>query len=714
MRPAAALLLALVPLAAGAASAQARRGTVSVDTTRRLAAFEPGRAWGAALDGHDADEIAGIYTSANIAAMNGAGFGPVSYRLRTELAIEAWHWNPEGSWSDPAHHQGYWTSSDRASRPIERSYGYRLPRRGRTVDDADNDGYSRIDDGDTASFWKSNPYLDPRFTGESESEHPQWVVVDLGAPRAVSAVRLVWGEPHARRYELDWWQGNQDVPIDRNPPGHWQRFPSGTRSSGRGGDVLLALAPRAVRTRFVRLTMLESSHTAPSGASDPRDSLGFALREMFAGTLDRRGRLRDAMRHGVHASEQSEILVSSTDPWHRESDRDTSSAQPGFDLVFGSGLTHGLPVLVPVAVLFDTPANAAAELRYLRSRGWPVPRLELGEEPDGQRVSPEDFAALYLQFARALRAEDSTVTLGGPSWQNLLDDELALWPAREDSARGSWISRFLAALSSAHAPSHAFGFLSFEWYPFDDPCAPTGPSLARASDLLSRALERLRQSGLPDSIPRILTEYGYSAHSGPAEVDIASGLLNADVLAGFMAHGGGEAYVYGWEPGWLGTWKGCGEDGNNLLFLADELGGVRFRMPAYHAGRLLTRAWADSTGGAHQMFAARLAPARGAGGAGLVSTWALRRPDGRWALLLINRDPDHAWDVDARLGAGPEGRPLAGPLDVWRYSRAQYQWSGRGEHGRPVRDDPPAHRTFAAVPGRFDLPPYSITVIVGR
>jgi hypothetical protein len=714
VKPAAAFLLALLPLSAGAATAQARRGTVSVDTSRRLATFEPGRAWGAALDGHDADEIAGIYTPANIAAMNSAGFGPVTYRLRTELAIEAWHWNPEGTWSDPAHRQGYWTSSDRASRPIERSYGYRLPRRGRTIDDADNDGYSRIDDGDTASFWKSNPYLDPRFTGASEAEHPQWVVVDLGAPRAVSAARLAWGEPHARRYALDWWQGNQNEPIDRNPPGHWQRFPSGTRSSGRGGDVLLALAPQPIRTRFVRLTLLESSHTAPSGAGDPRDSVGFALREMFVGTLDRRGRLRDVMRHGAHAGEQSEILVSSTDPWHRESDRDTTSAQPGFDLVFGSGLTHGLPVLVPVAVLFDTPANAAAELRWLRSRGYPVPRLELGEEPDGQRVSPEDFAALYLQFARALRAEDSTVTLGGPSWQTLLDDQLALWPAREEVAHASWISRFLSALRAAGAPPRAFGFLSFEWYPFDDPCATTGPSLARADDLLSHALDRLRGSGLPDSIPLILTEYGYSAHSGPAEVDIASALLNADVLAEFTAHGGSEAYVYGWEPGWLGTWKGCREDGNNMLFLADDEGGVRFRMPAYHAGRLLTRAWADSTGGAHEMFAARLAPERGTGGGGLVSTWALRRPDGRWALLLINRDPDHAWVVDARLGTGPQNRPLSGPLDVWRYSRAQYQWSGRGEHGRPTRDDPPTHRTLAAAPGRFELPPYSITVLLGR
>ena len=74
-------------------------------------------------------------------------------------------------------------------------------------------------------------------------------------------------------------------------------------------------------------------------------------------------------------------------------------------------------MLVPAGVLYDTPENAAAEIRFLKAR-YPVRQIEMGEEPDGQYVSPEHEAGLYLQFATAIHNVDPRLALGGPSFQS--------------------------------------------------------------------------------------------------------------------------------------------------------------------------------------------------------------------------------------------------------------------------------------------------------
>ena len=80
----------------------------------------------------------------------------------------------------------------------------------------------------------------------------------------------------------------------------------------------------------------------------------------------------------------------------------TKGDQIGFDFFFHSGITRGLPAIVPIAMLYNTPEDAANEIAYLYKRHYPVSRIEMGEEADGQRMLPEDYAALYLQFATAI------------------------------------------------------------------------------------------------------------------------------------------------------------------------------------------------------------------------------------------------------------------------------------------------------------------------
>ena len=537
------------------------------------------------------------------------------------------------------------------------------------------------------------------------------MIVDLGRPHPVNAVRIHWGEPHAAAFHVQYWRGENVHDVDEHPPGRWVTFAGGDEHAGRGGVELRRLGDVTVDARFVRLVLTRSAFVSAHSPTDARDSSGYAIRELEVGEVVART-LHDAVRHGASSSAQSTTYASSTDPWHRAEDMDTDLEQPGFDLVFGSTLTFGRPAMVPVPVLYGTPDDAAAEIRFLRRRGYAVGRIEMGEEPDGQFVTPEDYATLYAQVARAIRADWPEAPLGGPGFQGLESRVMFAWPSDSagDGTSETWIPRFLSALRARGRPGD-FTFFSFEWYPFDDVCALSAPQLAEASARLTERLRRVERDGLAPEIPRVIAEYGYSAFPGRAEVDLVGALLNADIVGRFLLLGGRAAFLYGWEPTSLDQSPRCDTWGNAMLFLADDRRRIRARVATYHGARMLLREWASPLGGEHTMFAAE-SDARDGHGNELLSAYVVRRPDGTWATLLVNKDPRRAYRVTIDFGVLHGGR-TSGDRSVVSYSGVQYAWHADGARGHPVRSAPPTTRS---VPGgtAMVVPPYSLTVVRER
>ena len=708
------ILLAASCVVAVVAEAQRPRATITVNRSDSIGFFDPLAALGSTIDGHVSGSTRDIFTSHNVAAMKSANFHPISYRLRTELGMEAWHWNPRGQWSDPAHKQGYWTSDDHAGTPIQVSYGYRLPRRGNTIDQGNGDGYSRLTDGDTASFWKSNPYLDARYTHDSPADHPQWVIVDMGSDVNVNAIQIRWGVPYATRYRVQYWpkhNGEEPTgPDDDVENAGWTDFDSAAvRSASNASDANapITLAEHPVHTRWIRVLMLSSSYTALPASHDARDSVGFAIREISVGTMAN-GVFRDITHHSLKAAKQTRTYASSTDPWHRASDRDSDTEQPGIDLMFSSGITRNLPMLTPVGVLYDTPANAAALLRYVRQRHYSVPRLELGEEPDGQFVAPDDFAALYIQVADSLRAVEPGIELGGPSLQDGVTKVMMSWKVGTTDQR-SWFDHFRGALD-AHGHVRDLAFVSFEFYPYDEACTSTAPQLADVPELIHDIITQFRSDGVHRDIPLLMTEYGYSAFATQSEMSLPGAILNTEAVAEFLTGSGAGAFFYGTEPSNLDRNPRCNSWGDNTLFLADDSRRIRAKNATYYSARMLTTLWADSSGGPHTMIATSIDPSTGSKHP--LSAYSVRRPDGRVAILIINRSPNESWAVDLR-GMGDTESSHAPALSVWRFSRSEYTWHQNGEKGYAKPNTGPSEVPLA-VGAKLVLPPYSIFVVRER
>jgi hypothetical protein len=639
-----------------------------------------------------------------------AGWQTVTYRQNTELHTEAWHWNPRGTWSEPGA-RGYFVGDAAAGKEkIIHSYGYPLPRRGVTRDDGtDMVGYSRLTDGDPATFWKSNPYLTGSFTGGDDAAHSQWVMLDLLTRQELQAIRIDWAQPFATQYLVQFWTGED--PIKKPAAGSWQLFPHGRVIAGKGGRDTRTLADRPITAQFVRILMTGSSNTCvDSGSRDRRDCVGYAIGEISLGSISSDGGFHDLIRH-TPDQDQTPTYCSSVDPWHASGDLDEKAGeQVGFDRFFTSGITRGLPAMIPIAMLYSTPEDAVAQLKYLEGRGYPISYVEMGEEPDGHYTVPEDYAELYLQFAAALHKFDPKLKLGGPIFTGQNED-IQTWADADGNV--SWTNRFINYLS-AHGKLGELAFFSFEHYPID-PGKVVWSSLYDEARLVTHIMQVWREDGVPKEVPLFITESNLSSQSSEAYLDVWSGLWLADYVGAFLAAGGNAVYYFHYLPSQMSPGH-YSSPGTFNFFSADNHLQIRQPLAQFFASQLINLEWLQPGNGEHRLFTAAADVSDGAGHS-LVTAYPVLRPDGEWAVLIINKDQDNEHKVALSFDDPVRHRSggFAGPVAASVFGKAEYQWHPDVGGGTADPDGPARQTTLQAGPDTvFTLPKASIIVLRGK
>jgi F5/8 type C domain len=683
--------------------------TVTVDTNpARARSFDPDQALGTSIDILPANLTDTVYSEPVLKESLSAGWGPITYRQNTELTIAAWHWNPNGTWSNAAEQSGYFTGSAEPKEFIRHSFGYALTHRGTTRSDASERKYSRLTDGDESTYWKSNPYLSSKFTGEADALHPQWIVVDLDSPRDVDALRIVWANPFARKYSVQYWTG-EDA-MNKPAAGNWTDFPKGNVEDGSGNVVTIRLADAPVKTRFVRILLAASSNTCDThGNSDPRNCVGYAVNEIYLGNFTASGEFVDLITH-TSGQNQTATYASSSDPWHTAKEIESTRDQSGFDLFFSSGIANKLPAMIPVSMLYGTPEDSAAEIAYIEKRGYPISYVEMGEEPDGQWMLPEDYAALYLQWADALHRVDPKLKLGGPVFAGT-DDDVKAWP--DSSGRTSWLGRFIDYLKT-RGRLNDFTFMSFEHYPFP-PCDIGWSDLYREPELVKHILQIWRDDGVPANVPLMITESNLSWELTAPMADVLSALWLADNAGSFLANGGGAFYHSPIQPEPLRP--GCHGWSTYGNFVADEKLVVRQHTAQYFASQMINLEWAKHGSGRYELFPAD-SDVKDDAGHTLVTAYAAKAADGEWSLMLINKDQSNAHDVFLKFSSGDNGgaaATLAGKARIATFGAEQYVWHPDGAKSYAEPDGPLHHAEVEAKSGAaFTLPKASVTVIRGR
>jgi hypothetical protein len=677
-----------------------RAQTIRVDVSHAINSFDPDAALGSSIDVLSHRDIDIVYTPHILQEALSAGWGPITYRNNSELRMAAWHWTENGTWSDAAHRSGYFTGSTELKEPIRYILEYALPHRGFSTSG------DRPVQGPNLSFWKSNPYLTGKFTGESDALHPQWVVVDLKAAKPVSAVRIEWASPYARSYQVEYWSGKGDaLDFDDGPKGEWKTSPTAVVKDAHGGMVVVRIAETPVATRFVRVWMTESSNTCDlHGPGDVRNCVGYAIQAIGAGTVDANGGFVDSAAGATGKSAPS-YCTSSIDPWHSASDASTGGGgqHTGFDLFFSSGIANRLPAMIPVTLLYGTPEDSAAQIAYIEKRGYPIGSIEMGEEPDGKHAMPEDYGALYIQWANALHKVDPKLRLGGPVFEGVTED-ITLWP--DAQGRKSWMGRFIVYLKS-HGHLGDLAFVSFEHYPFDR-CGVTWNSLYEEPRLMKHILDVWRADGVPKDVPLMVTESHLAAQlTGPMSTIFAA-LWLAESIGAFFEGGGAAYYHSPIQP--QGIQNSCLGSATWSNFVSDRDYNIKGYTSLYWAAHLINREWAQHRSGVHKMFPSTPEPKE-------VASYALERPDGNWSLMLVNRDQKEAHTVQVLFEDSKSRRTgwFAGPVALVTFGSKQYEWKNDGANSHADPDGPPVGATVAGGPQTtFTLPKASVTVLRGK
>ncbi len=693
--------------------------------TQAVNSFDPDASLATSMDIQSREAINRIYTPETVKLCLSAGWGPISYRLHTPETIDYWHWNPKGTWTDEANQRGYFVGNSELGEPIRDSFGYSLPHRGCTHNGGTEGGYSRLTDGDPATFWKSNPYLTKAFTQDDDSLHPQWIIVDLGQYYDVNAIRIDWCEPSAREYEVQYWvgadpmnweepaldatgQGGEYLPVSNQAMGNWVRFSNGIVRDGKGGSVTLKLADNLITTRWVRVVMTQSSNQpGPHGTGDIRHRVGYAIYQVYMGRLESGGRFADFVKHAPDGRRQTATYCSSTDPWHTVKDLSPRGDQTGWDIFFTSGITNNLPALITVPLIYSIPEDAAAMVTYLKKRGCPISWVEMDEEADGQYYMPEDYASLYIQFADAIHKVDPTLKLGGPVFQGINQD-VSVWP--DERGNKSWFGRFYDYLKARNRQGD-LTFASFEIYPYEA-CTMKWDDLYRNREVTRKTLEAFRDDGLPASIPLMNTESNLCGSLSVYMSDIFSALWLADNVGAFFEEGGA-LYVHSpIEPSRIE--HGCQGYAIWGNVLTDRAGKIVNYMAFYHAGKMINEEWVTHRTGMHHLHPVDVGIEDAAGNA-LVTSYAVLRPDGHWALLLVNKDRAHAYPV--RIAFDGDGRSghFSGKLRMVTFGSEQYVWHGADIKAHADPDLPPVVSSIdASAQTVFTLPKCSVTVLRGE
>jgi hypothetical protein len=160
--------------------------------------------------------------------------------------------------------------------------------------------------------------------------------------------------------------------------------------------------------------------------------------------------------------------------------------------------------------------------------------------------------------------------------------------------------------------------------------------------------------------------------------------------------------------------EGCRGYSTYGNFVADQQLNISQHTAQYFASRIINFEWVKHGAGNHQLFSAT-ADLKDEAGNTLITVYPVKQPSGDWSVMLINKDPSNAHEIQIQFNDEGIAREFTGKLSSVVFGSEQYVWHSQGVKSHADPDGPPVTTTLNATKGQsFVLPKASITILRGK
>jgi hypothetical protein len=407
------------------------------------------------------------------------------FRYPNGSVSNEFHWNGTGIYDS----NGIWWPDSIAFTPGFRCH---LKHQGTSSENFGTESYSRVTDGDTTTFWWSDPAV---------TETNSYCFLYFPSAVNVDSMVIYWGKEYSTQFDIQYWDGPiyyHTQQYDSRTTNFWKTLKS--VNDGTGGITRTAIPSTPVRK--IRIV------------SKQNHGQGFQICETF---LYNKGTL--VSKHSKSYSAQTQVVAVTT---HTGSIKgDTQSWDFETFLTYIRSIDANAIPVITVNYGSGTPEEAARWVHYSNIvKKHKIKYWQIGNEMDGEwefggPMNAYAYAEKFIKFSKVMKATDPTICIFGP----VVSGDYTK-PSGEYDNR-AWLEAFLFKVNEAEKRDnfkyldavdiHLYPYYYGNKIPNPDTMMTKADQLNKDADTLKKWINLYCKD--PDSIYVMMSEYNSSSNN---------------------------------------------------------------------------------------------------------------------------------------------------------------------------------------------------------